>query len=151
MDFLKRIFETNTEERSSQTNEVQEQDIRIATCALFLEMANIDGEFSKSERESIISILKEEYDLSEEYAVELTENANEQLKDSIDLWHFTNLINENYSEEERIRVVELLWKLMYADGKVDQHEDYLVHKLASLLRLSHKKLIKAKLRVLEDL
>ncbi len=151
MDFLKRIFETNTEERSSQTNEVQEEDIRIATCALFLEMVNIDGEFSKSERESIISILKEEYDLSEEYALELSETANKELKGSIDLWRFTNLINENYSEEERIRVVELLWKLMYADGKVDQHEDYLVRKLASLLRLSHKKLIEAKLRALEDL
>lgn len=151
MDFLKRIFETKTEERSSQTNEVKEQDIRIATCALFLEMVNIDGEFSDAERESIMSILKEEYDLSEEHALELSETANKELQGSIDLWRFTNLINENYSEEEKIRVVELLWKLLYADGKVDEHEDYLVRKLASLLRLSHKKLIEAKLRVLEDL
>ena len=150
MDFLKRIFETKTEERSSQTNEVKEQDIRIATCALFLEMVNIDGEFSDAERESIMSILKEEYDLSEEHALELSETANKELQGSIDLWRFTNLINENYSEEEKIRVVELLWKLLYADGKVDEHEDYLVRKLASLLRLSHKKLIEAKLRVLED-
>ncbi|MCH8126803.1 TerB family tellurite resistance protein [candidate division KSB1 bacterium] len=150
MDFLKRIFETKTEERSSQTNEVKEQDIRIATCALFLEMVNIDGEFSDAERESIMSILKEEYDLSEEHALELSETANKELQGSIDLWRFTNLINENYSEEEKIRVVELLWKLLYADGKVDEHEDYLVRKLASLLRLSHKKLIEAKLRALED-
>ena len=151
MDFLKRIFETKTEERSSQTSEVQEQDIRVATCALFLEMVNIDGEFSEAERESILSILKEEYDLSEEYAVELSETANKELKGSIDLWRFTNLINENYSEEERIRVVELLWRLMYADGKIDDHEEYLVRKLASLLRLSHKKLIEAKVRVMDDL
>ena len=95
MDFLKRIFETKTEEWSSQTNEVKEQDIRIATCALFLEMVNIDGEFSDAERESIMSILKEEYDLSEEHALELSETANKELQGSIDLWRFTNLINEN--------------------------------------------------------
>jgi uncharacterized tellurite resistance protein B-like protein len=110
-------------------------------------MSNIDGEFNASERESIISILKRNFDLSDEHATTLLEASNEELKGSIDIWQFTNLINQNYSIEEKIRVVEMVWDVVYADGKLGKHEDYLVHKLASLLRLTHKQLIDAKLKV----
>jgi len=122
-------------------------DIRIATCALFLEMSNIDREFSKTERENIISIMKKHYDLSDEYVVTLLEASHEELKGSIDLWQFTNLINQNYSMEEKLRIIEVIWRVAYTDGKLDKHEDYLVHKLAKLLRLSHKQLIEAKVKV----
>ena len=123
-------------------------DIRVATCALFLEMAQIDGEFSASERESIISILKKDYDLSDDHIAELLKISREELKQSVDLWQFTNQINQNYSTEEKVRIIEMIWKVVYADGKLDKYEDYLVHKLAKLLRLTHKQLIDAKLKIL---
>ena len=122
-------------------------DIRVAACALFLEMSNIDGEFSESERGSIIAILKRDYGLTDEHAAALLEASNEELKGSIDLWKFTNLINQNYSVEEKTRLIETVWRVAYTDGTLDKHEDYLVHKLAKLLRLSHKQLIEAKIRV----
>ena len=127
----------------------REEDLRIATCALFLELANIDNEFSEEERDSILALLKAEYNLSEEHALELAQRAVDELKGSIDLWQFTNLINENYTEPEKMRVVELMWQIVYADGRLDKHEDYLVHKLAQLLRLKHKQLIAVKLKVLK--
>ncbi|MCK4775238.1 MAG: TerB family tellurite resistance protein [Candidatus Krumholzibacteria bacterium] len=125
-----------------------EEDLKIATCALFLEIANIDDEFSDEERVSILSLIKSEYGLTEEQAVQLARRAMEELEGSIDLWKFTNLINEHYTDAEKLRVVELIWRVVYADGKLDEHEDYLVHKLGSLLRLKHKQLIAAKLKVL---
>jgi len=124
------------------------KDIRIATCALFLELASIDNEFSEEERQTILSILQEEYGVSETTALELAATAVEELKGSIDVWQFTNQINENYTEDEKIRVVELLWRLVYADGVLDAHEDYLMHKVSRLLRLRNKQLIAAKLKVL---
>ena len=148
LDFINKVFGTTSESDSTDSKQVQNHDIRIATCALFLEMAQIDGEFSDEERERILGILKQEFDLSEEVAAELTNAADKERKDSIDLWKFTNLINENYSEDEKVRVVEFLWKLVYADGKLDQHEDYLIHKLATLLEIGHGQLIDAKMRVL---
>jgi len=123
-------------------------DVRVATCALFLEMANIDEEFSDSERERILSILREHFGLSDDHAAELVDLASKELDQSIDLWQFTNLINENYAEEEKVRIIEMVWEIVYTDDKLDQHEDYLVHKLAKLLRLSHKQLIDAKLKIL---
>ena len=127
-----------------------EEDLKIATCALFLEIANIDDEFSDEERASILAVIQSEYGLSETQALEVARRAASELEGSIDMWKFTNLINENYDEAERIRVVELLWRVVYADGKLDKHEDYLVHKLARLLRLTHKQLIAAKLKVSRD-
>ena len=123
-------------------------DIRIATCALLLEMANIDGEFSDSERNRIISILKRDYQLSEKHALELIKASNKELDGSVDLWKFTNLINRNYPLEEKIQIIEMVWKIAYTDRKLDKYEDYLVHKLAKLLHLTHKQLIEAKLKVI---
>ena len=148
LDFMNKVFGAASEPDSTDSKKAQNHDIRIATCALFLEMAQIDGEFSEKERQRILGILKQEYDLSDEVAAELTEAADKRRQDSIDLWKFTNLINENYSEDEKIRVVEFLWKLVYADGKLDKHEDYLIHKLATLLEIRHDQLIDAKMRVL---
>ena len=147
IDLVKKFFTKRSHDDSSNQRGQRPHDIRIATCALLLEISNIDGEFSALERESIISIMKRNFDLSDEHATTLLEASNEELKGSIDIWQFTNLINQNYSIEDKIRVVEMVWDVVYADGKLDKHEDYLVHKLATLLRLTHKQLIEAKLKV----
>jgi uncharacterized tellurite resistance protein B-like protein len=146
VDFFKKVFGSadDTDGAGSRSSD----DIRVATCALFLELATIDNQFSEEERQKILSILREEYGLTTEHAVALAETANRQLKGSIDVWQFTNQINQNYSDDEKLRVVELLWRLVYADGVLDAHEDYLMHKLGKLLRLPHKQLIAAKLKVL---
>lgn len=120
--------------------------ILIATCALLLEMAAIDGEFSPEEQDIIISILKKDHRLGDEEALSIILEAQAQRERSIDLWRFTSLINQNFSEEEKERLIETIWKVIYADGRLDGHEDHLVHGLAGLLRLSHKQLIEAKLR-----
>ena len=148
IDLAKAFFGKRTKPRASDREARTDHDIRVATCALFLEMANIDGEFSPSESKSILSILKKDFQLSDEYAAELLQASHEELKRSIDLWQFTNLINENYTMEEKIQIIEMIWRIVYTDGKLDQHEDYLVHKLAKLLRLTHQDLIDAKLKVL---
>ena len=148
IDLIKKFFTKNNKNVTTENGQEKFHDIRVATCALFLEMANIDGEFSEVERENIIFALKKDYNLSDEYIHALIEASNEELKRGIDLWQFTNLINQNYSTEEKILIIEMIWKIAYADGELDKHEDYLVHKLAGLLRLDHKKMIEAKLNII---
>ncbi len=148
IDLMKRFFGKSPDTDSADRGGEGHHDIRVATCALFLEMASIDGEFSDSEREAIVSILKEDHNLSDENIAALLDEAKKELDQSIDLWKFTNRVNQNYTKEEKIRVIEMVWKIVYTDGKLDKHEDYLVHKLAKLLRLDHKELIEAKLKIL---
>ena len=79
----------------------------------------------------------------------LMASADKALEESVDLWQFAQLINENYTPEEKIAIIETLWRIVYVDGKMDDHEHYLMNKLSNLLRLSHDQLIDAKLKVLK--
>lgn len=120
----------------------------MAACAILLEMAQIDGEFDEKEREDIFSFMKKDFQLPDEYVSELMEISGKELDGSTDLWRFANMINQTYSPEEKFLVMEMIWKVVYADGALDKHEDYLAHKLANLLRLPHKEMINAKLKAL---
>ena len=150
MGLLKKYFTKTSDDATAAESVRTSRDVRIATCALLLEIANIDGRFSESEKKSVVEILQDSYQLSAEHATALMKAADEQLEKSIDLWHFAKLINENYSTEEKIRIIEMVWQIIYTDGKLDKHEDYLAHKLANLLRLSHEQLIEAKLKVIHS-
>ena len=147
-DLIKNFFGKREADNSGLKEKDVSQRIQVATCALLLEVAHSDREFSDIERDNIINILKRDFHLSDEYATELMAISNRALKESIDLWQFTHLINENYSREEKIKVIEMVWKIIYADGKLDKYEDHLVHKLSNLLRLTHKQLIEAKMKIL---
>jgi uncharacterized tellurite resistance protein B-like protein len=120
--------------------------VPIATCALLLEMAHADSEFSDIEENKITSILQNEFNLSKEDATELIELSNLERKESLDLWQFTNLINEYYSKAEKAKVLETLWRVIYADDKVDKYEEYLMRRLSYLLNMDHKDMIEAKFR-----
>jgi len=143
---LKNFFQTPYLDESTD-KEFLEKKIQIATCALFLEIANSDEHFSEEERNTIIEILKNEFFLSEEEVQALIEKTEHRLDESIDLWQFTNLINQNFSDEDKIKVLENLWKIIYADKKLDTYEDYLAHKIANLLHLPYKTIIETKLKV----
>jgi len=125
------------------------EDGRIAACAILLEMAFIDGEFSEPERVKITSLLQKEFHVPEDEVAELLKKSQEELNNSVDLWSFTNQINQRFSHAEKLRVVEMIWKMVYADGVLEQHEDYLVHKLSTLLRVPHKDMINIKIEARE--
>lgn len=150
IDVVKRFFGKAGTEVSKDANQNAVHDIRVATCALFVEIARIDDKFTEAEMETILSILKQKYGLSPDHADTLIAEAERELKKSVDLWQFTNLINENYSNEEKIKIIEIFWQIVYVDGKMDQHEHYLMNKLQNLLRLTHDQLIAAKLKVLHS-
>ena len=146
LEIVKKFFGKGGKEAGKKEN--GGHDVRIAACALLIEMGKIDGEFSEEEQRHIVATLEKEYGLSDEHAKELLDNAHKELEGSIDLWRFSNLINRNYSHDEKNGIMEMVWRVVYADGKLDKHEDYLVRKMATLLRLSHKEMIDAKLKVL---
>ncbi len=148
LDIVKRFFSKTNKDSSKTNDQTTDHDLRVATCALLVEIARIDEEFTQEEMETLISILKEKYGLAKEYADALIQEAEKELEESVDLWQFAKLINENYSNEEKIEIVETLWQIVYVDGKMDKYEHYLMNKLKNLLRLSHDQLIDAKLKVL---
>jgi len=147
MHIVKRFFGKPSSAGGRQTAQTTEHDVRVAACALFLEMARIDNSFTEDETQEILSILQARYGLSPEDAEELIAAADKELQNSVDLWQFARLINENYTNSEKLEIIEMLWRIVFIDGKLDKHENYLMHKFEQLLRLSHKQLIDMKLKV----
>jgi uncharacterized tellurite resistance protein B-like protein len=133
-------------ESPSQEKEAFER-IQIATCIILLEVAKSDDKFSSIEKSTLSAILKKKFSLSAEATEALMEIAERKREESIDLWEFTHIINENYTKEEKKKIVEAVWEVIYADEKLDQYEDHFVHKLATLLQLKHNELIEAKLKI----
>jgi uncharacterized tellurite resistance protein B-like protein len=148
LDIVNRFFSKTATELSKNADPPTEHDVRIAACALFIEMARIDEKFTEAEMETILTIVQERYGLTREHADALVAEADKELDKSVDLWQFARLINENYSTDEKIEIIETLWRMVFVDGKMDRYEHYLMNKLKNLLRLSHDQLIAAKLKVL---
>jgi uncharacterized tellurite resistance protein B-like protein len=125
-------------------------DLTLAFCVLLLETARADEEFSDEEHDRVVTVLKSRFSLSNEESEELINLASRAREESLDLWGFTNRINKTYDREARRRILKEIWRIVYADGTLDAHEDYLVRKLTHLLRLSHRDMIDAKVSVLKE-
>ena len=147
IDMLKRFIGTHENGRTTAASD-DERDVNVAICALFLEMGRIDETFSKQEMTAVVGILTEKYGLAREDVDALMAEADRELDESVDLWQFARVINEHFNNDQKEKLLERLWRIVYVDGKMDEHEHYLMNKLSNLLRLSHAQLIDAKLKVL---
>lgn len=154
LEYLRKILSPPIEEPNSipqaQDNKSDKRKLEIATCALFVEMANADGNFTDDERKKIIKVMKETFDLEEECVNDLIELSAQKIKESISLYEFTSIINDKYSNEEKFELIKNLWKLIYIDKTLNMYEDHLVKKIGTMLNLDHKRIIDAKLIVKEE-
>ena len=82
---------------------------------------------------------------------EVMKIAEEKREESVDLWEFTNVINQNFSREDKIKIMESAWKVIYADEKLDKYEDRLVKVIGGMLNVDHKDIINAKMFIKEQL
>ena len=121
--------------------------LEVAVCALLLEAAHADADFSAAEREIVGALLGERFGLAGPEVGELMALAEAERARSADLYGFTRLIAETYDDAGKRTLLEMLWRVIYSDGRLEAHEDALMHKLAHLLGLHHADLIALKLRV----
>jgi uncharacterized tellurite resistance protein B-like protein len=142
----------------STSNEIQitspkttSKKYQVATAALLIEIAKADGHFSDDESNRIIELMKNDYDLDDECVNELLEFSKQKVKDSISVYEFSSVINESFTQQEKLELMKNLWRIIYEDGKLDSHEDRLIKIIGSTLNLEHKNVIDAKLFVKREL
>lgn len=111
------------------------QRLHIAACALLLELAHADDEFTSAERGHIEAILSRHFGLDDETAGTLIELAEAEREEAVDLYQFTSLINRNYDLGQKTLLAEIMWGVILTDGEVARHEGYLLRKIANLLDL----------------
>lgn len=144
LSLIKKII-TATPGTPDTTTTSPEERNRLAACILLLEAAYIDDDCTSEEMERIIATMAHDFSLSELQVSELIELAKTRREEATDLWQFTNHLNQHYDKEQKMAVMESVWRIIFADGHLDMHEDHFAHKLANLLRLSHEEMIAAKL------
>ncbi len=109
--------------------------VQVAACALLLELAHADGEFSEPERRHIENAVGRHFGLDEATTRELLDLAEAERRESIDHFQFTRLIAEQYDLGQKMVLAEVMWGVILADGEIATHEGWLVRKLAHLLEL----------------
>jgi len=122
--------------------------LRLATAALLIETARQDDSVTAVERDAMLATVGERFELGAEEAAELLRLAEQEVREATDYFQFTSLINRHFDHAQKIRVVESLWRIAGADGKVHHYEEHLVRRIAELLYLSHGEFIAAKHRAL---
>ena len=135
LDAIKTFFSSSMAAEQEEEH-VQKDDIRLASCALLLEIAYADDEFTEDEEQHLTAAIRRQWGLDEAQADELIELAERARAEAVDIWQFTNLIKANYSVGQKMVLLEVMWGLVYADGELSTHEDYLMRKVCSLLKLS---------------
>jgi len=125
---------------------VHTHDVRLAACALLVELACADGNFSDEEQRRILDILQRHFGVDAEGARTLMAEAAEANRDAVDHFVFTRQIVKDYDLPQRIVLAELMWQVVLADGDLDGEESYLMRKLASLLQLEPGYLAEARRR-----
>ncbi|HYW33402.1 MAG TPA: TerB family tellurite resistance protein [Gemmatimonas sp.] len=111
------------------------RDVRLAACALLVELACADGDFSDTEQRQILAILERHFGVDAEGARALMGEATVANRDAVDHFVFTRQIVKDYDVAQRIVLAEMMWQVILADGALDGQESYLIRKLAGLLEL----------------
>jgi uncharacterized tellurite resistance protein B-like protein len=115
-----------------------DNDYRLAAAALLIHVVGVDGPISEAARQKLHAVLKTRFELDDATTTELIEEATMVEDEAVDLYRFTSLLNRTLDEEGRQRIIEMMWEIIYADGRVSEFEDNLVWRVADLLNVSSR-------------
>ena len=123
-----------------------EHTLQLATAVLLIEVMRSDAESSDEELATILHILKERFHLPDAEVTQLAELGHRTAVAAHDYHQFTSLINRELEPIEKIRIIEYMWQIAYADKQISAHENHLMRKMADLLHISHGDYVAAKMR-----
>jgi len=124
----------------------REQALRLAVAALLIEVTHLDHEVTPEEKAAVDLAVRRHMGLSGETVAELLQCAERERADSTDYYQFTLLINREYDAARKVELIELMWRIAYADDALHRYEEHLIRKIAELLYVPHRAFVAAKHR-----
>ncbi|MCF8179381.1 MAG: TerB family tellurite resistance protein [Sulfuritalea sp.] len=143
---IKSFFTQFIESDAKASGIASEHALHVATAALLMEMMRMDSTVTTEEIASVARALQTQFGLGTTQVAELMALAKEEAQQATDYFQFTSLINQSFTGEQKVRVVEYMWQVAYADGHLDAHEQHFMRKIADLLYVPHSEYIAAKQR-----
>ena len=144
LNSIRDFFERNIGAQASPV--AARHSIELATAALLVEVVRSDADIQPSEQQVVLRAVREKFGLSDEEAQTLFRLAEEEVRTANDYYQFTSLINREFSQQQKQRVIELMWQVAYADAELSAHENHVLRRIAELLHVTHSDYIAAKMR-----
>tara|TARA_R110000737_G_scaffold62593_2_gene89993 strand:- start:434 stop:895 length:462 start_codon:yes stop_codon:yes gene_type:complete len=138
------FFQSLADEADQQADEIS---LEIACSVLLCEVMLADGQLDNAEQKKLNDILAGQFQLSSSDVAEIIARSLALCENATDFYQFTSKINENYRLEQRIKMLELLWQVAYADGELASIEEHIIRKISDLLHLRHSEYIQTKLNI----
>ena len=145
IDDIRKFFADKLNPPEDASEDEHRLRIQYATAALLIEVAKSDFDQDEMERGLIFAMLKDTFELRESQLNELVSLADKATQDAHDIYQFTQLVNDAYSYEDKTQLITNLWRVAFADGRIDRYEDHFIRKVSGLLHVAHTDFIKAKL------
>jgi uncharacterized tellurite resistance protein B-like protein len=123
----------------------EEHRLQLATAVLLVEVMRAEPQARPGEREAVLAALRSKFALSADELERLLALAEEKARAANDFFAFTSTLNDRFNHPQKVRIVELMWQVAYADGDLADHEQHLISKVAGLLHVTHGEYIAAKL------
>jgi uncharacterized tellurite resistance protein B-like protein len=149
LDGLRQFIADIVAPSAEQERAFDDTGYRLAATALLVHVVSLDGEPTAVEKQKLHSLIESSFKLDPGTANRLIASATKVEGDAVDLYHFTSVIMRSVDDEGRRRIIEMMWELVYADGKVSEFEDNVVWRAADLLAVSSRDRIDLKHRVAE--
>ncbi len=133
--FSKKVLETEADSTSAD---------QLATAALLIEVMVIDGNLDPDETQSISATLSRMLDLSAQQVDELIELSHAEVREATSLYQFTSEINKHFGHNKKLSLMTAMWRVAFADGHLDKHEENIIRRVADLLHIRHSEYIRCK-------
>ena len=143
LNSIRDFFDRNIAQDASS---IERHSVELATAALLVEVIRSDAGISTSEQQAVLRAVREKFGLSDEEAQTIFRLAEEEVRTANDYYQFTSLINRHFNQQQKQHVIELMWKVAYADAELAAHENHVLRRIAELLHVTHGDYIAAKMR-----
>lgn len=144
---IKRFFDKQLSVQQAETAGTRQHRLQLASAALMFELLTTDRHIDERETATFKTILMDSFKLSTTELDDIIRLAEEEAKQAVSLYEFTSLINEAYAYEDKLILIENMWRLALADEHLDKYEEQLIRKTADLIYVSHSDFIKTKIKV----
>ena len=141
---IQNIFRHRNQEVSD-SSEIYQRELAYAS--LLVEVIKSDDKFDDRERAKLFDVLSEKLEIRDDELQNFAELAKQKSDESTSLYEFTREINDKYEYDEKVKLIEDLWRIAYSDGQLDKYEDYVIRKIADLIYVSHSDFIKSKQKI----
>jgi uncharacterized tellurite resistance protein B-like protein len=145
LDLLKQLF--SGDDRGADTkHNFDRHQLAVAATALMVQLARVDENEDQRELETIVDCAVDAHEVTREEAQAILGDARSQASDATSVYEFTGQLNDHLDQEAKQAILESIWRVAFADGRIDKYEEHLIRRLADLLHLNHREYMQCRHR-----